>query len=75
MFLLQISQKFINGDELGNKLLLIKEMECCYQTTNDDQDTNIYRKISNMRHTKSQNLNVSHLALGVFFTQFIEASC
>ena len=34
-----------------------------------------YRKISNIRRTKSPNLNVSRLALGVVFAQSNEARC
>ena len=34
-----------------------------------------YRKVSNIRRTKSQNLNASRLILLVVFTQSVEAKC
>ena len=34
-----------------------------------------YRKLSNIKHTKSQNLNVPHLVLQLSFAQSIEARC
>ena len=35
----------------------------------------MYRKISDVSRTKSQNLNVSHLGLQFVFAQYIEAKC
>ena len=34
-----------------------------------------YREISNIRHTKSQNLDVSRLVLQLIFAQSNEARC
>ena len=34
-----------------------------------------YPQIPNINHTKSQNLNVSHLVFAIVFVQTIEARC